>query len=101
MVSVWRNLQARRAGQTKSDVKRQHITGWEDGRQQKNGVRIPDPAHGSMFPTVRYAALAFFAAVVDGWQGFVLSLAFRVACVFSLAANSCLTLVVIAATSTL
>ena len=50
---------------------------------------------------LREAAFAFFGAAVRGWLGFALSVAFRAACVFSLAANSCLTLLVIAATSTL
>ena len=29
-----KGVQARRVGQTKSDAKRQHITGWEDGRKR-------------------------------------------------------------------
>ena len=36
------DVQARRVGQTKSDAKRQHIRGWEDGRK-RTGPASADP----------------------------------------------------------
>ena len=87
-------------GPNKSVAKRQHITGWEDGRPQKAGPASADPMFRG-FPICRYAAFAFLAAVAWGCFGFAFSVAFRAACAFCLAANSCWTLAVIAATSTL
>lgn len=87
-------------GPNEFGAKRQHITGREDGRRQKTGPASADPMFKS-FPICRYAAFSFPAAVVRGCFGFAFSVALRVAYAFSLAANSCWTLAVIAATSTL
>lgn len=67
----------------------------------KMGSGIAGPHSVSMFLIERYAALAFFAVTVRCWPGLSFAAVFFAACAFSLAAKSCLTLVVIAATSTL
>ena len=87
-------------GPNESGAKRQHITGREDGHRQKTGACLSRP-HVSKFQICRYAAFAFLADEAWGCFGFVFSVAFRVTCAFSFAANSCLTFAVIAATSTL
>ena len=87
-------------GPNETGAKRQHITGRVDGRRRKTGVCLNRP-HTPMFMNCRYAAFAFFGAAARDWLGFAFSVAFRADCAFSLAANSCLTLDVIAATSTL
>ena len=96
------SVRARLGGPNESDAKRQHITGREDGRRTiKMGPGITGPRNCLNVSDCRYAAFAFFAATARGCTGCAFPVAFRVACVFSLAANSALTLVVIAATSTL
>ena len=60
-----RGVQARRVGQTKSDAKRQHIKGWEDGRK-RTGPASADPVWKA-WNVERYAALAFLTAVGFVW----------------------------------
>jgi hypothetical protein len=95
---TWR-VQARRVGQTKSDAKRQHITGWEDGR--KNGACVSRPRF-ECWDVESYAALALLAAVGRA-AGFDWAFAavFLAACAFSFAANSALTFWAMASVSTL
>jgi hypothetical protein len=93
-------VQARRVGQTKSDAKRQHITGWEDGRK-RNGAHVGRPRLKGL-EVEPYAALAFLAAVgrAAGF-GWAFAAVFLAACAFSFAANSALTFWAMASVSTL
>ena len=96
-----RILTSRPSGWAKElDAKRKHIKGREDGRRQSMGPGVPDPIHIYCSLIWLYAILAFLA-IVRGGAEFSLLVGFRVVCVFSFAANSSLTFVVIAATSTL
>ena len=92
--------QARRVGQTSLARSGSTSQGGKTGAIKRTGACFSRP-HISMLQNWRYAAFAFLAAVGRNWIGFALSVAFRAACAFSLAANSCVTLAVIAATSTL
>jgi len=95
-----KGVQARRVGQNKSDAKRQHVTGWEDGRKETEPAAA-DPVLNA-WDVEDYAALAFLAAV-DRAAGFGWTFAavFLAACAFSFAANSALTFWAIASVSTL
>ena len=60
------SFQARRVGQISLARSGSTSQGGKTGAGNENGVRVTDPAIGSMFPVSRYAALAFFAATVRG-----------------------------------
>ena len=92
--------QARRVGQTNSDAKRQHITGWEDGRKRTEPASA-DPVLNA-WDVERYAAFAFLAVVgrAAGF-GWTFAAVFLAACAFSFAAYSALTFWAMASVFTL
>ena len=92
------DVQARRVGQTKSDAKRQHIKGWEDGRKRTGPAGRP---RMQGLDVESYAALAFLTAVDFAGFGWAFAAVFLTACAFSFAANSAFTFWVIASVSTL